>query len=187
MTTLLKYVMTAMLFVCFMTPTVFASGWSNVASTCIPDDNNLINPNGQLTVKHFFDGPVFQFRPLSLSAHDQLGLTLPITVRCPVLNPYEVVSPYWGQLIVTYEDPDGPGKDSRVVARLVKVFRPSGSMNIAVFDSDAYPTTGPVMADRSVAFSGGMDFANADYFVVIQLYRKTLFHQPRILRVRLDE
>lgn len=167
---------------------VLASGWSAVASTCTIDDNAMLTPQGRMAIKYDFVGAAFQFQPKALSALNWRHAALPITARCMVLNPYEVTSPAWGSLIVSYQDPDGPATASRAVVKLVRSLRPSGFQTVAVFDSDLYAATGAVVVDQAVTFDpSNINFANSDYVVSINLYRSALESNPRVLRVRLDE
>jgi hypothetical protein len=165
-----------------------ASGWSAIASTCAPSDNAVLTPARKVAVKYAFVGGMFQYQPLALSDLNWRGAPLPITVRCMVLNPYEVTSPAWGRLIVSYQDPDGEATASRVVVKLSRLFRPSGAQTIATFDSNTLPATGAAVVDHAILFDPAhMDFATSDYVVGIHLYRSTRESNPRVLRVRLDE
>lgn len=183
-----RYMIAAMMIVCLTAmsiSTALASGWSQVASTCVPDNNALLTADRHASGKYDFRGADFQFKPRALSSRNQAGDVFPITVRCHVLNPYEVTSPAWGQLIVSYQDPDGAGTASRVVVKLMRLLRPSKLEVVATFDSNSRAVTD--VSDQSVSFSGGMHFYDSDYFVEIHLYRTTYPSNPRVLRVRLDE
>lgn len=169
-----------------------AQNWAQIASTCTPDENVFEKPENitetKSLVKHDFRGTTFQFLPRALSAKNNFDVDLPITVRCNVLNPLDAMNPPWTKLTVSYQDPDGAGRESRVEVRLIRVFRPTGNTPIATFDSDTtYSPVPTFLTDRSVSFNNSeIDFSQSDYFIEINLFRTTLRSNPRVIRVRLD-
>jgi len=143
------------------------------------------------------------------------GFYEPIVARCNVLNPLDVNSlelnpnqdpyignsyianPYWHALIVGYADPDGMGSNTNVVAKLIRVSRPTGAVvTVATFNSDKSPSKNittrhedlieffPYLDSGHWTF---VDFGNYEYYVQLELIRTPLATQqaPVIYSVRL--
>jgi hypothetical protein len=160
----------------------FVPAWTAAASTCAPDEGAI--------GKYGFSYGDFFFNGSAVSNTSTLG-PIPITVRCNVTNPLDVrgsepANPNWDALIVGFQDPDGAGTNSRIVARLVRISRPTGAASIvATLNSGGDPLT--TRHERFVQFNASaLNFANYEYFVEIYLYRaSTAVASPRVYSVRL--
>src|SRR5262249_46773793 len=125
------------------------STWTHTASSCAVDPQHLD--------KAAFRNADFSFKWQAFSEFIPPiggigGYYEPIVARCNVLNPLDLGShesnpdpyisnPYWNALIVGYADPDGMGSNTNVVAKLIKVSRPTGTTTtVATFNSDKSPS-----------------------------------------------
>jgi len=172
--------------------------WSALPGGCGSTDNNFYNgvssstypvvryktPGGSLTFNGFHDGY--------------------IAVNCNVDNPrFTATGPFqtWGQLQVTYRDPDGlgatgqPGSEYQAYVQLVRVSKSTGALAVIVtFDSNLQcAQAATCIADnnvRSIAvpFAHTFDFNNYAYAVYVRLYRAlaTFSLSPAVYQVRLE-
>lgn len=136
--------------------------WTHVASACAPDEGAI--------GKYAFTSGDFSFKSTAYSDASRL-LVSPISVRCNVVDPMDGdVKPAWNSLVIGYMDPDGMGLDTRVIARLYKISRATGTpTTIAIFNSNTSTqnTRGETLVDIKTPF----DFHNNEYFVQLDLYR----------------
>ena len=117
-----------------------------------------------------------------------LPLAFPITVRCNVTPVYDYVpakpatgdfnfgtpaawvSANWNALVVGYKDPDGVGKEARVLATLRRINRANLADNlVATFDSNK--KTSVLQTEDVVQFNHTFDFQKFEYYVEFNLYR----------------
>jgi hypothetical protein len=161
--------------------TEYGLSWTAAASTCVPGGRGTLDRYG-------FAGGDFYFDGAAVSASSVLG-PVPIIVRCHVTQP-----PYtdrfnpvtWDMLIVGFQDPDGVTSNATMIARLMRISRPTGiASSVVSFNSNTGGLT--TRHERGVKFqSSAVDFFNYEYYVEILLYRtSTAVASPRAYSVRL--
>ena len=166
----------------------FGVAWTHTASSCAVDPQHLD--------KAAFRNADFSFQPQAFSGLIQTKfgpVYEPIVARCNVLNPLdadpEKEKPDWNALIVGYADPDGMGINTNVVAKLIRVSRPTGAVvTVATFNSDKSPSKNIATRHEDlVQFFQPLDFRNNEYYVELELIRTPLATQqaPVIYSVRL--
>jgi hypothetical protein len=136
--------------------------WTHAGSACAPDEAALN--------KYAANYADFSFKSGAYSAPTRTGWT-PISARCNIvdLSGNGDVNPSWNTFVVGYQDPDGTGLDTGIVARVMGVKRATGTLStLATFKSNDYPanTRGEGFVFVSAA---GFDFHNYEYFVQLDL------------------
>jgi hypothetical protein len=136
--------------------------WTHVGSACAPDE--------AAQGKYATNYADFSFKSGAYSAPSRLGW-IPISARCNIVDLSDSgdVKPSWNAFVVGYQDPDGAGADTAVVARVIGVKRATGTIStLAAFRSNDYPAN--VRGEGHVFVNAaGFDFHNYEYFVQIDL------------------
>lgn len=128
--------------------------WTQVASACTIDESDLADYNAS--------GPYVYFKSAASGT---------IYLRCNITNPDDGgTSPFWNTLHVTYKDADGTSTSTRVIARLRRMTRSTGSVSTrATFDSNTFAGTG--VQERDVQVSENWNFYNYYYYIEAYIYR----------------
>jgi hypothetical protein len=156
----------------------FGVAWTHTASSCAVDPQHLD--------KAAFRNADFSFQSQAFSRFIQSGqysFYEPIVARCNVLNPLDAdpatENPDWNALIVGYADPDGMGINTNVVAKLIRVSRPTGAVvTVATFNSDKSPSKNITTRHEDLSqFFQPLDFRNNEYYVELELIRTPLATQ----------
>jgi len=131
--------------------------WNHTASSCAIDEADLGIFQANQEEVFFMPGAVGD-----------------IFLRCNVNNPLDVAmagQPGWDLLGITYQDPDGMGVNTRVVAFLYQVNKATGVQGLlSTFDSNALAD--PTEHYSSICFAPPIgDFLNFYYYVQVRISR----------------
>lgn len=162
--------------------------WTQVASTCTPDETaqrKYAATDGDVGFRSGFvttetvEGAAPYFWPYTDS--------IPVVARCNVTNAMDHDAPSWNGLVIGYVDPDGSGAAARVTARLVRVSRPSGTTEvIAWFDSNQSGNAADLdRHEDAVRFSHAFEFSENEYFVQFSVSRSDENLIPAVFSLRL--
>jgi hypothetical protein len=164
--------------------------WTQIASACTVDEgsvNKYTANNTDITFKSglvteetaSFDSYSYPYYPLTISR--------PIKVRCNIVQPMDVRNPSWNAFVVGYFDPDSSGVGAQVKARLIRVSRPAGEIEvIARFDSNTASTnTDTERHEELIPFNNPFDFRKNEYYVEFDVLRSDSNLNPSIYSLRL--
>ena len=145
----------------------YAGTWTTTGGTCTVGENSL----DEVRLRTFLSFEV-----------TEIGV---IFARCNIVDVEDRDS--WDTLVVTYDDPDGPGPDYRVRVTLYAVEQEIGRQEeIVVFDSNDQNITG--RGNGSVNFRRFHDFdfdVNA-YYLFVVLRRANTDANPKFYRAEIN-
>jgi hypothetical protein len=160
--------------VSLMTPSQPASAshlsqgvWAQAVNTCAIDEADLRK---------------YQFNIYKLSHRPEI--VGKITARCNVENLPITPSGDATAFLVTYLDPDGPGKAYRVLVRLQQITNSGSAFTVATVDSNNFPASASFQT-QSALISHDFEFYNNAYYVEVIVYRTNTAQAPAAAIVRI--